>query len=402
MEFRFARRFDGISGSAIREIFKLLAVPGMISFAGGNPAADALPDEEMAQLAREVLLRDGKTILQYGATEGYAPLRDEVKKILKKRGIFNPDYDDVIITSGAQQANELSTKVLCNEGDTLLVENPCFIGSLNAFKSYHVDLQGVTLEEDGVNIAELEEKLKAGNVKLVYLIPNFQNPTGNTMSWEKRQQAFDLCGKYGAVILEDNPYGELRFAGREIPTIKSMDTDGIVVYCGSFSKVLAPGLRIGFVCANRALIQKLVVAKQVEDVHTPMLTQLLASEYLKRYNLDDAIVKMRALYRRKCAGMLAAIERYFPEGVTHTTPKGGLFVWCDLGHGLDTQKLTVQAMARKVVYVPGATFMTDMNRPCSGLRLNYSTMTDDRIEEGIRLLGEVFTEALDKLEESDE
>ena len=403
MEFTISNRMKDMKGSAIREIFKVAADPTYISLAGGNPAPELFPAHELAEIAAELLEKQPVRALQYGVTEGDPELRTQVKERLARVEKIGTNEDEVLIVSGGQQAIDLTTKNLINEGDTVIVEEPSFIGALNAFRSFGAKLAGVPMDHEGMQPDALERVIaEHPGAKMIYTIPTFQNPMGVTMPLERRRAVYEIAKKHGLVIIEDNPYGELAFDGVKVPTIKSMDTDGIVVYCGSFSKVLAPGLRIGFVYANRALIQKLVVAKQVEDVHTPMLTQLLASEYLKRYNLDDVIVKMRALYRRKCAGMLAAIERYFPEGVTHTTPKGGLFVWCDLGHGLDTQKLTVQAMARKVVYVPGATFMTDMNRPCSGLRLNYSTMTDDRIEEGIRLLGEVFTEALDKLEESDE
>jgi 2-aminoadipate transaminase len=219
---------------------------------------------------------------------------------------------------------------------------------------------------------------------------------GVTMPLERRKAVYEIAKKHGLLILEDNPYGELTFDGTKVPTIKSMDTDGIVVYCGSFSKILAPGLRVGFVCGPAKLLQKLTVAKQGSDVHTPMITQLLAHEFMKRYDIDALIVEMRHLYRHKCQVMLDAIEQYFPAGVTHTTPNGGLFVWCDLGEGVDTQKLAAAATARKVVYVPGATFMTDMSKPCTGLRLNFSTMPDERIVEGIRILGEVFHDALKK------
>ena len=396
MEFSISNRMKDMKGSAIREIFKVAADPSYISLAGGNPAPELFPAHELAAIAAELLEKQPVRALQYGVTEGYPELREQVKERLARVERIGTAEDEVLIVSGGQQGIDLTTKNLINEGDTVIVEEPSFIGALNAFRSFGAHLAGVAMDDEGMRPDVLERVIAENpGAKLIYTIPTFQNPMGVTMTTERRKAVYEIAKKHGLVIIEDNPYGELTFDGVKTPTIKSMDRDGIVVYCGSFSKVLSPGLRIGFVCANRALIQKLVVAKQVEDVHTPMLTQMMASEYLKRYDLDAAIVKMRALYRRKCDVMLQAIERYFPEGVTHTTPKGGLFVWCDLGHGMNTQTLTAKAMERKVVYVPGATFMTDMEKPCSGLRLNYSTMSDDRIEEGIRLLGEVFTDALD-------
>ena len=333
--------------------------------------------------------------LQYGITEGYAPLRDKVKQRLKRIENIGTDDDELIIVSGGQQGIELSTKVLVNEGDTIIVEEPSFIGATNTFRSYGANLVGVPVEEDGMNIEALEKVIKTNkNVRIIYTIPTFQNPMGVTMSVEKRKKLYETAKKNGIIILEDNPYGELTFDGTKVPTIKSMDTDGIVIYAGSFSKILSPGLRIGYLCANKNLIQKIVIAKQVSDVHTSMLPQLLAYEYMERYDLDGAIVKMRENYSHKCSTMLNAVSEYFPKDVSYTKPNGGLFMWCDLGHNLDTMEISKKAIEQKVVYVPGNTFMTDMNKPCSTLRLNYSTMTDERIVEGIRRLGTVFYDAL--------
>lgn len=395
MEYRISDRMAPMQGSAIREIFKYAADPSVISLAGGNPAPELFPNEALAAIAGEVLREQPVTALQYGITEGYAPLREAVKERLRRvERIGGPD-DELIVVSGGQQGIELMTKVLVNEGDTVLVEEPSFIGATNAFRSYGAHLAGVPVEDDGIDVAALERAVQENrNVRFLYTIPTFQNPMGVTMSVEKRRAVYELAKRYGFLILEDNPYGELTFDGVKIPTIKSMDTEGIVMYSGSFSKILAPGLRLGYLCANRALIGKAVIAKQVSDVHTAMLPQLLAAEYLKRYDLDAAIVRMRENYAHKCATMLDAIERHFPAGVRYTRPGGGLFIWCDLGHGLDTLALSRKAVEKKVVYVPGNTFMTDMSKPCSALRLNYSTMSDERIVEGVRRLGEVFTEAM--------
>lgn len=395
MNYNFSNRMSNIKGSAIREIFKYAADPSVISLAGGNPAPELFPNEELSVIAEEMLREKPVLSLQYGITEGYAPLRDKVKQRLKRIENIGKDNDELIIVSGGQQGIELSTKVLVNEGDTIIVEEPSFIGATNTFRSYGANLVGVPVEEDGMNIEALEKVISTNkNVRIIYTIPTFQNPMGVTMSVEKRKKLYETAKKNGIIILEDNPYGELTFDGTKVPTIKSMDTDGIVIYAGSFSKILSPGLRIGYLCANKNLIQKIVIAKQVSDVHTSMLPQLLAYEYMERYDLDGAIVKMRENYSHKCSTMLNAVSEYFPKDVAYTKPNGGLFMWCDLGHNLDTMEISKKAIEQKVVYVPGNTFMTDMNKPCSTLRLNYSTMSDERIVEGIRRLGTVFYDAL--------
>ena len=395
MEYNISNRMSKMRGSAIREIFKYAQDPSIISLAGGNPAPELFPSKELAEIARNILVNQPVLALQYGITEGYMPLRQAVKDRLKRvENIDNPD-DELIIVSGGQQGIELSTKALINEGDTIIVEEPSFIGATNAFRSYGANLVGVPVQDDGMDIDALERAIAQNcNVKLIYTIPTFQNPMGVTMSIEKRKRLYEIARQKGILILEDNPYGDLTFDGTKTPTIKSFDTEGIVLYSGSFSKILSPGLRLGFLCANAKLIQKIVVAKQVSDVHTAMLPQIMASEYLKQYDLDAAILKMRENYAHKCGTMLNAIKEYFPKGVKYTHPGGGLFIWCDLGGGVNTLELAKSAIEQKVVFVPGNTFMTDMDKPCSALRLNYSTVSDEKIIEGIRRLGTVFDKAI--------
>ena len=395
MEFEISNRMSTIRGSAIREIFKYAADPEVISLAGGNPAPELFPAKELAEIANEMLTNQPVLSLQYGVTEGYVPLREKVKERLKITENIGKENDDVLILSGGQQGLDLSTKLLVNEGDTVIVEEPSFIGALNAFRAYGAHLAGVPMDDDGMNIEALERVIAENkNVKVIYTIPTFQNPMGTTMSLAKRKALYEIAKKNHIIIIEDNPYGELTFDGTKTPTIKSMDDEGIVIYCGSFSKVLAPGLRLGFMCADKAITAKATIAKQVTDVHTPMITQLMAYEFLCRHNIDELIVKMRANYAHKCATMLDAMEKYFPKGVKYTRPGGGLFIWCDLGNGIDTLVLSKKAIEKKVVYVPGNTFMIDMDKPCSQLRLNYSTMSDEKIIEGIKRLGEIFTEAI--------
>lgn len=395
MDYTISNRMSALRGSAIREIFKYAADPAVISLAGGNPNPELFPNEALSDIAAEILREQPVTALQYGITEGYTPLRQAIRERLARVENIGTENDDLIVVSGGQQGIELATKCLVNEGDTVIVELPSFIGATNAFRSYGAHLVGVPVQNDGMDLDALERALaENNNVRFIYTIPTFQNPMGVTMSIEKRKKLYEIAKKNGVLILEDNPYGELTFNGVKTPTIKSMDTDGIVMYSGSFSKILAPGLRLGFMCAPRPIIQKMVIAKQVSDVHTPMLPQLLATEYMKRYDLDALILKMRENYAHKCKTMLDAMEQYFPSDVIYTRPGGGLFIWCDLGHGLDTFALSKKAIEQKVVYVPGNTFMVDMDQPTSTLRLNYSTMSDEKIVEGIRRLGVVFGEAL--------
>ncbi len=397
MEYIFSDRMKDMKGSAIREIFKAAADPSVISLAGGNPAPETFPSEELAVIAAELLKNEPVLSLQYGVTEGYPKLREAVKARLKEKEGIGAEGDELIIVSGGQQGIELTVKCLLNEGDVIIVEEPSFIGALNAFRSYNAKLVGVPMEADGMDMAALRKAIAENdNVKAIYTIPTNQNPSGITMSLEKRKELYSIAKEAGIIILEDNPYGELVFDGRKMPTIKSMDDGSTVVYCGSFSKVLAPGLRIGFCMGPSEIIAKDVIAKQITDVHTPMLTQLLAYEYMTRYDMDANIEKSCALYAHKCAYMIECIEKYFPEGVTHTTPNGGLFIWCDMGEGYDAMEVSKICAAEKVVFVPGNTFMTDMNKPCSAFRLNFSTMSDEKIEKGIKILGDTLKKIMNK------
>ena len=393
MEFVFSERMSRMKGSAIREIFKLAGDPAVISLAGGNPAPELFPNRELSQIAAELLEKQPVLSLQYGVTEGYGPLREQAKARIREKEGISGENDELIITSGGQQGIELIAKCLVNEGDAVIVEEPSFIGATNAFRSFGAKLIGVGLENDGINLGMLEKALAENkNVRIMYLIPTFQNPAGTTTSLEKRKAIYALAKKHSVLIIEDNPYGELRFAGEHVPTIKSMDTDGIVAYCGSFSKIISPGLRVGFMCAPKELAAKAVVAKQVSDVHTAMLPQLLVSEFMKRYDLDSFIKKNRELYGRKCALMLEGIDACFPKQVSRTSPQGGLFVWCDMNGDFDTAEIAKAAVKKNVVFVPGSTFMADMTKPRSTFRLNYSSMPDEKIVRGVEILGKVLKE----------
>ncbi len=394
MEYRFSEKVKKLQPSAIREILKFTADPSVISFAAGNPAPDAFPVEELEKISAEVFAENPILALQYSITEGYTPLRDVIKEQMGSKNIYNSEIDDIIITSGAQQANELSAKVLCDEGDTIICEAPTFIGSLNSFKSYNVNLVGVELENDGINIEKLEKALiENPTTKLIYLIPNFQNPTGLTMSYEKRVAVYKLAQKYDVMILEDNPYGDIRFDGEDIVSIKSMDTDGRVIYSGTFSKVLSPGIRVGYVCAPKPVISKIVVCKQVADVHTNIWAQVIAYKYLLNCDLESHLVKIRKIYRDKCNLMLDCIKKYFSSKIQYTVPQGGLFIWCTLPEDCDMMTFCKRAVEEyKVAVVPGNAFSINDDDKTSSFRINFSTPTDEQIVEGCKLIGKLSKE----------
>ncbi len=388
MQYRFSKKIDSLQPSAIREILKATADPAVISFAAGNPAPEAFPVEAVQKITGEILEENPILALQYSVTEGYQPLRDQLTQMVKERYGIGREFDQVLIVSGAQQGICLSAHCLLDGGDKVISENPSFIGSLNAFRSFRSQLVGVEMGPDGIDIDALEQALKDNpNTKFIYTIPNFQNPTGITMSLEKRKEVYRLALQYGALILEDNPYGELRFAGEDVPTIKSMDTEGIVIYCGSFSKVLSPGLRVGYVVAPKEIIAKLTVAKQSADVHTTILSQLICSRFLKEYDFNAHIAGLRDIYRKKSALMIREMDQNFNPAVTHTTPEGGLFLWCTLPKGSDMLAFCKAAVDQQVAVVPGSAFLTDDHGVSESVRLNFSTPTDEQIVEGIHRLG---------------
>lgn len=395
MNYQFATRMDGIKASAIREILKYTVDPTVISFAAGNPAPEAFPVDTIAKITAEIMQKKPIAALQYSISEGYTPLRDKLKLQVKTRYGIGEAFDDLVIMSGAQQAIELACKVMCNKGDTLLCENPSFIGSLNAFKSYEVNLVGVDMDSDGINIEKLEEAIKQNpNTKLLYLIPNFQNPSGTTMSMQKRQAVYDICKKNSILILEDNPYGELRFMGQDVKNIKSLDKDGIVIYCGSFSKVLSPGLRVGFMCAPKEIISKVVVVKQVSDVHTNIFAQLICDAFLEQVDFDEHIKHLRTIYKNKCSLMLENIKTHMSPKITFTEPEGGLFLWGTLPETVNMMEFCKRAVENKVAVVPGNAFMPSEDYKTQSFRLNFSTPTDEQIIKGVEILGELSYEII--------
>ena len=380
-----------LKASAIREMFKLMSDPEIISLAGGSPDSSLFPSKELSEIARDILLNEPVKALQYGTTDGYQPLKEQVMERASKIGCV-AEGDKVIITTGEQQGIDLAVKTFVNEGECVAVEEPSFVGSLNSIRAHNAVLVPVPMERDGIDTVAFEEILKETKIKVLYTIPTFQNPTGITMSLEKRQRLLELAEKYDFLIIEDNPYGDLRFKGEAVPTIKSIDQNGRVIYCSSLSKILSPGLRLGYVICNGDVIDRIEIAKQANDVHTPFLTQMIACEYIKKYDLDADIKKASKIYGEKCEFMLSCMEKYFPKSITWTEPEGGLFIMCTAPEGTDIGAILKKSLANKVAFVAGNGFMADQDKPCTMFRLNYSTMPFEKIEKGIKALGKVLEE----------
>ena len=393
MEYKISDKMASLKPSAIREIFKSLSDPTIISFAAGNPSPLSFPAEDLAAISADIFANESTKALQYGITEGYPPLRQAVAARMKEKFSIGTEDDETIITSGGQQGIELLCKVLCNEGDAVICENPSFIGALNSFRSIGAETIGVPLTDDGIDTEKLEETLaNTPKAKMLYVIPTFQNPAGTTSTLENRKKVYEIAKKYSLIILEDNPYGELRFAGENVPTYKSMDTEGLVVYCSSFSKILSAGMRIGYVCGPKDLVQKMVVAKQGEDVHTNQFFQMLCHRFMTERDLDAHIAGINKLYGKKCALMLSELDKHMPKCVKYTRPEGGLFIWCTLPGGTDSSAFIKEALARKVAVVPGTAFNCDTEAKSDSFRLNYSMPSDEEIVKGIGILSDIARE----------
>ena len=388
MEYSFSDRVQALKPSAIREIFKYAADPEVVSLSAGNPSPEAFPIEEIKEISSRLLEENPIGVLQYSVTEGYPQLRETLKKYMKSHHNIVRDFDDILITTGAQQIMDLATKSLVNEGDVVITEAPSFIGSLNTFRSYNAKLVGVKIDDDGMNMEELEKALQTHkNARFIYTIPNFQNPSGITMSLEKRKKMYELAKKYNVLILEDNPYGDLRYSGEYIPCIKSFDDEGIVLYAGSMSKVISPGIRVAYVIAPKPIFQKMVVCKQGNDVHTNIWSQMVCNELMTKYDFDAHLEKLRNLYRKKAQFMMDLMDKYLvPMGITYAKITGGLFTMCTLPDYVDMQEFCKDAIKNKVCVVPGNAFLTDESEECHTFRVNFSTPTDEQLEKGIKLL----------------
>ncbi len=391
MNYQFADRVSELKPSIIREILKNSSEPGVIPFSAGNPAPEAFPAKEILEISQKILREQPIQALQYSITEGYTPLRNTITNHMQTHHQIGKDFDDTIITSGAQQVMNLASKVLCNEDDVIICESPSFIGSLNTFRSIKTKLHGISMEHDGMNLLELEKTLKQNTkVRMIYTIPNFQNPSGITMSLEKRKQLYQLAKQYHVIILEDNPYGDLRINGDTIPSIKSFDKDGIVIYAGSFSKVISPGMRIGFSIAPKPISQKMVVCKQADDVHSNILAQMICHILITEYHYENHLQHLRSIYRKKLELTISLIEEHLvPHGISYHKANGGLFVWCTLPTNINMLEFCKKSANQKVCVVPGNAFLVDENASCQSFRINFSTPTDEQIVKGIATLGKI-------------
>lgn len=395
-DFRYAQRTQRMKTSAIRELLKLTEMPDVISFAGGLPAPDVFPVEEFKRACNYVLDHQGAQALQYGSTDGYVPLREMIARHTNRIGI-GVSIENILITSGSQQALDLLGKVFINPGDRILVENPTYVGAIQAWNAYGADYIPVQLDDEGMDTRVLEEGLRKGP-KFMYVLPNFQNPTGVTLGLERRRQLIKLADQYGVPIVEDDPYGQLRYEGEDLPAVELLDSQmrvktnayaGNVIYLSTFSKILAPGIRLAWVIAPVEVINKLIMAKQGADLHTSTFNQIVAHEVGQHGYLDRHIKLIQDTYRERRNVMLDSLEEHMPGGVTWTNPQGGLFLWVTVPEQINTLDMFKDAAAQKVAYVPGENFYS-----CGGgtnsMRLNFSSSTPELINEGISRLGKVI------------
>lgn len=388
---RFASRMQDLRASDIREILKVTQKPEVISFAGGLPASELLPARQMAELARNLLLDDGVRALQYAPTEGLEVLREIIARRLGERLGLQRQPDEVLIVTGSQQALDLTGKVFVDERDAVLCESPTYLGAINALRAYQPRFVEVPTDDDGMVPEELERRLESvDRVKLIYVVPDFQNPSGRRWSVERRRRLAEMAARFGVPVIEDSPYGELYFEGEPLPPVASFDDADVVVYLGTLSKILSPGMRLGWVTAERSLLRRYVLAKQGVDLHTPSLTQLLAARFMLEHDLDAHIAGIRDVYRRRRDAMVAALETLVPLGVRFTRPAGGLFLWVELPEGINARELLERCLELDVAFVPGGAFFANGGHE-NTLRLNFSAMPEERITEGIRRLGTVLS-----------
>jgi 2-aminoadipate transaminase len=400
-EHRFAQRLQRMGGSEIRELLKLTADPDMISFAGGLPAPEIFPVEAFTEACERVLQQAGAQALQYSTTEGYPPLREMIARHTDRFGI-HVSADNILMTSGSQQALDLLGKIFINPGDRILVESPTYLGALQAWNAYGAEYVPVPMDDEGMRLDELEAALRTGP-KFIYVLPNFQNPSGVTLSLARRFQLVELADRHGVPIIEDDPYGQLRYEGEHLPALVVLDSElhddrdnpyrGNVIYLSTFSKILAPGIRLGWVIAPPQVLDRLVQAKQGADLHTATFNQMVVHEAARGNFLDRHIRTIRQVYGRRRTVMLASLEEHMPPGVRWTRPQGGLFLWVTLPKGLVSREIFHTAVAKKVAFVPGNAF-----HPCGGgentLRLNFSNASEAMIETGIARLGRTLSELL--------
>jgi 2-aminoadipate transaminase len=393
---KYADRTEFMKASEIRELLKLTENPDIISFGGGMPSPHAFPIKVIEKIVKKVLEKNGTQALQYGPTEGITPLREALIKRMEKTRSIKCNLNQIIITTGSQQVLDLVPKILINPGDCIAVECPTYVGALTAFNCYQPNYIPVHMDENGMKTDELEEKIKANRnktIKFIYTIPIFQNPSGVTLSLERKKHLLEIANAYDILILEDEAYSELEYSKMRLPSLKGMDKNEKVIYTHTLSKVLSPGFRLGWLIASEEIVRKMAIAKQGVDLCTNMLVQFIAEEYIKSGYIDKQIPKIRKMYKKKRDIMLKALERHFPDGSCWNKPEGGMFIWVSLPEKMDTKEMFLDAIKAKVAYVNGSAFCVDgCGRNC--MRLNFSNTDDNKIEEGIRRLAKIIKERL--------
>jgi 2-aminoadipate transaminase len=391
---KFSARVSSLKPSAIRELLSLVNDPEIISLAGGMPDPSLFPKEIIADISKEVFLNNASKALQYGATEGVPPLRESLLKMTREEAVKEAELENIIITTASQQGLSLLAEIFINPGDSVIVEAPSYVGGLQAFHAFQANFTTIPLDDEGIKVDILKEKLKelkANNVntKFIYVIPNFQNPAGVTMSLERRKKLLEISHFYGIPIIEDDPYGDIRFKGEKIPSLLELDKIGIVIELRTFSKILAPGLRLGWIVADKEVTKKVSLAKQAADLCSPSSTQYIVDKFIRDGHLNNYLEIVRKNYKIKLDSMLGALEKYFPEETTWTEPQGGMFVWAEVPEYIDTDQLFREALQEKVAYVIGSAFYP-YGEDKHHMRLNFSLNTPEKIEEGIKRLGNLL------------
>jgi 2-aminoadipate transaminase len=387
----FCNRTKCMSSSIIREILKFTQMPEVISFAGGLPAPELFPIREFEEASRHVLNTDGQTALQYSLTEGLLPLREALSEKMQKYGVPAEPHN-IMLTNGSQQALDLIGRIFIDEGDVIVTGKPTYLGALQAFKVYSPRIEAIPVDDEGMQVDKLEQVLKKAKPKFIYVLPNFHNPMGVTLPLERRTRLIQIAAKYGTPIVEDDPYGELRFEGEDITPIVVLHKEN-VLYLSTFSKTLAPGIRLGWVVAPEQIIRKLVQAKQATDLHTSTFIQMIANDIMRRGILKAHSKVIKTAYGERRHIMTSSMEKHFPKGVTWTKPVGGLFLWARTPEHVNTMDLLETAVEEKVAYVPGCVFYPD-GSGLNTMRLNFSNATPDKIREGIKRLGRVLEKAI--------
>lgn len=390
MNQQLARRMFNLKASEIREMLKITEQQDVISFAGGLPAPELFPIKDIEDAVLSVLKKEGSKALQYSTTEGYPPLRQWIAFRMNSNLGTSFDKDNILITHGSQQALDLSGKVFLDEGDIVLCESPTYLAAINVFKAYGCSFEEVKTDENGMSVDDLERILSNRiKEKMIYVIPTFQNPTGRTLSIERRKKLAELSGRNNIIVIEDNPYCELRFTGKNLPSVKSFDNTGNVLCSGTFSKILCPGLRIGWIAGDKDLIKKYVLAKQGVDLQCNTISQMAIMEYLDSHDIDTHIQKIRDVYFGRKTLVIECIKKYFPKSVKFTNPEGGMFIWIELPEHISAREVLKISLRNKIAFVPGGSFFP--NKPKENtLRINYSNMTAIKIEEGLRTLGKIL------------